>query len=103
MIAAGPARDPGLQPERTTLAWRRTVLAVAVGSLVALRLVPAPWGPWAGGAGLVASAVLGLTAEHRGRRRARAGAGLLLAMTLVVVAAAAVALAWVVSDGWPIR
>ena len=37
-VAAGPERDPGRQPERTRLAWRRTVLTVTVVALLAGRL-----------------------------------------------------------------
>jgi uncharacterized membrane protein YidH (DUF202 family) len=62
--------DPGLQAERTSLAWRRTALAVAIGSLVGLRLLP----PRVGAVGyvvcalgLVWSADLATTAVRRYR------------------------------------
>lgn len=65
--------DPGLQPERTALAWRRTALAVTVGAAVGARLLAPALGPAALVAGVlgVAAGVLLLVASgRRGRRTA---------------------------------
>lgn len=63
--------DPGLQPERTELAWRRTALALGAGSLVALRLLPVAFGhpAWAFGglAGLMLAAMLWISSRRRYR------------------------------------
>ncbi len=64
--------DPGLQPERTELAWRRTALAVAIGSLLSLRVLPLAlppsaeaWGFAPGLLGLLAACGLWLAARRR--------------------------------------
>jgi len=62
--------DPGLQPERTLLAWRRTALAVAVGFVVAGRLAAPVLGAGAipvAVAGLLAAAACYLLATQRYR------------------------------------
>jgi hypothetical protein len=37
-LAGAPERDPGRQPERTRLSWRRTVLTITIVALLAGRL-----------------------------------------------------------------
>lgn len=68
--------DQGLQPERTELAWRRTALAIAIGSLVSMRVLPVMLGfaGWIalGVVGLVASALLWIAARSRYRAVYRA-------------------------------
>lgn len=73
MSAPGPF-DPGLQIERTELAWRRTALAIAIGSLLSLRVLPlalpagvAGWGFAPGLVGLLCACALWFA----GRRRQR--------------------------------
>lgn len=63
--------DPGLQPERTRLAWRRTTLALTLGSAAALRILPHQLGAGAfvlGVAGLASSAAVGVLAHRRTTR-----------------------------------
>jgi len=95
--------DPGLQPERTQLAWRRTVAAVAVGALVSLRVLPPVLGGWAvaaSGAGLLAGGALWVAAGRRARSVDRVlrrtdgvlpDGALLLGLVVVVTCGAALA------------
>ncbi len=97
--------DPGLQPERTALSWRRTCLSIMVGSLVGARLLPELLGSaWWAVLGLVGGAFSGLlwaAVERRGHvaarqfatGRAMPGARPLAALTVFALAFAAVGLA----------
>ncbi len=63
--------DPGLQPERTALAWRRTGLAVAVGAIAGTRVLAPALGAGAvvvGMLGLALAALLVLGSTRRARR-----------------------------------
>ena len=63
--------DPGLQPERTALAWRRTALSLAVGAVVSFRLLPPVLGLWSlavGVAGLLLATATWILAGRRARR-----------------------------------
>ncbi|MFD2028129.1 DUF202 domain-containing protein [Promicromonospora aerolata] len=64
--------DPGLQTERTLLAWRRTCLAFGVASLVAMRFTVEAAGVLAVFAGVIGSglAVAAYVAAAVGYRRA---------------------------------
>ncbi|WP_432496906.1 DUF202 domain-containing protein [Kineococcus auxinigenes] len=74
----GPAIfDPGLQPERTALAWRRTALALVVVSLGAARLLPGQLGPGAVVLGVAGAATGVVVHVLAGRRTRRTGARLL--------------------------
>ncbi len=62
---------PGVQAERTALAWRRTGLSLAVGSLAAGRVLQPVTGPWVwlfAVAGAVAAIGLTRAGESRAAR-----------------------------------
>ena len=100
-MTTGPLFDPGLQPERTALAWRRTVLSLALGALIALRVLPRVLGPWsvvAGFAGIALAALIWVLAGRRARQTRKALLGsaqpmpdarLLLLLAVVVAGGAA--------------
>ena len=97
----GPALfDPGLQPERTALAWRRTALTVAAGAVVSFRLLPPVLGLWSigiGVAGLLFAVATWILAARRARQVQSAllgsagrlpGGGLPLLLALIVTGSA---------------
>jgi uncharacterized membrane protein YidH (DUF202 family) len=102
--------DPGLQPERTALAWRRTALALAAGALVAVRLLPPVLGLWSLAAALAGTALAGVIWVLAGRRARRTrealrhpaaplpGAGLLLLLALIAAAAAVLSLLYIAAS-----
>lgn len=98
--------DPGMQPERTDLAWRRSTLSVIVGALIALRLLPPTLGTGGvvvGLGGLLVAVLLWPLARRRARRTQQAlrtaqpvlpGGGLQLVLTTLTAGSAAVGLAY---------
>lgn len=71
MTDGGRLFDPGLQPERTALAWRRTGLAVAVGAFLGMRVLAPALGAGAvvvGLLGLALAALLVVGSTRRARR-----------------------------------
>jgi putative membrane protein len=74
--------DAGLQPERTRLAWRRTVLALTVGGVLALRALPSVLGPWGVGLGIAGTVAGVLVAVAAARRQARVASALRVAEPL---------------------
>jgi uncharacterized membrane protein YidH (DUF202 family) len=100
-MSSRPLFDPGLQPERTALAWQRTALALTVGALLALRILSPVLGPWslaAGFAGIALAAIIWVAAGRRARQTRTALLGsaqplpdarLLLLLALVIAGGAA--------------
>ena len=90
--------DPGLQPERTLLAWRRTCLAFAVASLVGMRFTVDALGLLAVvggilGAGLAVLAYALAATGYRCSHRALQGNGVLERSGLPMLLAAGAVLA----------
>lgn len=101
-MAAAPLRDPGLQPERTGLAWTRTGLALCANALLALRAgtLAQRTDEWVLGVALLAvgGAVMAFGAARKARlARGDVGAVPPLVMLGVVAGAGLACLAGLVS------
>jgi uncharacterized membrane protein YidH (DUF202 family) len=71
--------DPGLQPERTALAWTRTALAMAVNALLAMRAGFVAGEPWLVAIGVLLFAASGaVVAIGTVRRRQLSGERLVI-------------------------
>ncbi|WP_282693729.1 DUF202 domain-containing protein [Streptomyces sp. CC208A] len=70
--AGAGARDPGLQPERTRLAWRRTTLSWTVVAVLGIKLALMGGATAAGVAGLALAALLWIGFLAVSHRRIRA-------------------------------
>ncbi|MFF9342935.1 DUF202 domain-containing protein [Streptomyces sp. NPDC014773] len=103
--AGGEARDPGLQPERTRLAWRRTTLSCTVVAVLGIKLALMDGATAAGLTGLALSALVWigfLAVAHRRIRTLDAArprvlsvrAALLAAGCTVALAVCGAALTW---------
>ena len=67
-----PLFDPGLQAERTAMAWQRTALGVgAIGALLVHHAGVASWGALPGALGLLTAIGLIVASEHRYERTVR--------------------------------
>ncbi|GAA4371915.1 DUF202 domain-containing protein [Agromyces bauzanensis] len=87
--------DPGLQPERTALAWTRTALAIAVNALLSIRAGFVAGEPWLVAIGVLLFAASGAAfAIGTVRRRQLSGERLVISPprgALIGVAAATLA------------
>ncbi|MCD0447310.1 DUF202 domain-containing protein [Glycomyces sp. A-F 0318] len=98
--------DPGLQAERTLLAWRRTCLAVGVVGVVAARFAAEALGAAAvalGALGAVLAAATHLAAMRRYRRARSRGAADARALGMLTAAVLAVGLGcglYVLAGAW---